>query len=442
VVAREIVATEPDVAAFSCVTDNYRHQIQVAAEVKRLRPGILTVFGGVHPTAVPGRVLHRPEVDAVALGEAEISFPQFLAACRRTGSGLGLPTDAVTGFVFRHDGRIVGDFQEGSRVSNLDQLPFPCKAPFVAALPDTGTYYFIMTSRGCPFQCAYCHNSTRHEGSGAKRVWQRSVDNVLAELSWAKDNFPVRYVLFVDDCFTTHGRFLTDFCPRYRQEIGLPFWCLTHPLYLTADKVRLLRDAGCNSITIGVQSLTPEINRDIINRQSDQARIAEQIRLLRQAGILVQVDHILGLPGDTVEREEKSALFYADHRPDILSVFWLTYYPRVAILETAKAHGLITDADIEQLEEGEKIAPGNFHLGGSLRDAAPYYAISFLMNYIPLLPRALTRFLVRTRIYRWFRITNFYLALALPRFFISLVNPRYIVGRSNIRRLVDRILGR
>jgi anaerobic magnesium-protoporphyrin IX monomethyl ester cyclase len=439
-VARAVVATEPQVAAFSCVTDNYRHQLQVAAEVKRLRPGTVTVFGGVHPTSVSERVIARPEVDAVAIGEAELSFPDFLGRCTLRGDRVGLPARAVPGFMFKKSGRVVGRCQEGPLVKDLDSLPFPFKDPFVAAWKDGGTFYMVITSRGCPFKCSYCFNSYCLHGRGGLSLRQRSVDNVIQELVWAKNKYGVKYFLFLDDCFTTNKAWLAEFCRRYPGEVGRPFWCLTHPLYLNRDKVRMLKLAGCNSITIGVQSLSEEINTRILHRQSDRRKIAEDIGLLKEAGIMVQVDHILGIPEDSLALEEEAALFYSRHKPDILSIFWLTYYPKVAIIDIARDKGLLSDRDIERLEEGFKITPGNFHLGGSVKESKDYFGISLLLNYTPLLPGWLIRFLVRSGLYRRLSLRNFYLAVALPRVLISLKNKRDIIGRSNLVRFLNKWL--
>jgi anaerobic magnesium-protoporphyrin IX monomethyl ester cyclase len=439
-VAQAIIDTRPQVVAFSSVTDNYRYQLQVASRVKDLLPGAMKVFGGVHPTAVPERVIRRPEVDAVAIGEAEISFPAFLRACSVSAGRVRPPSRAVRGFVFKKGRTLVGRFEEGPIVSDLDSLPFPSKDAVVAAMKDTGSFYSIMTSRGCPFKCSYCFNSYCMHGRGGRSLRQRSVDNVLKELAWAQSRFDVKYVMFIDDCFTTNTRWLTEFCPRYRSEVGLPFWCLTHPLYLNGEKIKTLKLAGCNSITIGVQSLSEEINARILNRQSDRKKIAEDIRGFKDHGILVQVDHILGIPEDSLDVEEEAVRFYSEHKPDILSVFWLTYYPKVAILDTALDKGILTARDIDRLEEGLKVTPGNFHLGGSLRDSRKYYAISFLLNYVPLLPRFLIRLLVKTRLYRGLVIRNFYLAVALPRVLISLKNKRDIIGRSNLVRFINKWL--
>ena len=78
-----IRAQRPDVLACSVLTNNYRWMLGVAREAKRMLPRLRVVFGGVHPSAVPDRVLARDEVDVVCVGEGDVAFPALLRALER-----------------------------------------------------------------------------------------------------------------------------------------------------------------------------------------------------------------------------------------------------------------------------------------------------------------------------------------------------------------------
>ena len=75
-----IAAQRPDVLAFSALTGTYRWMLGVAAEAKAMLPGVRTVFGGVHASAVPDRVLANPQVDYVCVGEGDLAAFSFCAA--------------------------------------------------------------------------------------------------------------------------------------------------------------------------------------------------------------------------------------------------------------------------------------------------------------------------------------------------------------------------
>jgi hypothetical protein len=148
---------------------------------------------------------------------------------------------------------------------------------------------------------------------------------------------------------------------------------------------------------------------------------------------MVQVDHMLGLPGDTVRIEEESVLFYNRIRPDLISVFWLVYYPKTAITDAAVEEGRIDGNRLDRLEEGLPLSGDSYGTihdpSACLDDPRPYYAVSFLMNYLPFMPRWLVSFLIRSGAYRIFRVENFLVSHALPRAIHSVVHRKYFHRR-------------
>jgi len=439
-IAEQIAGTYPHVVAFSCVTDNYQFQKDCAKAVKSILPKVVTIFGGIHVTAVPENVLKSHEVDCIAIGEAEISFPLFLDKCEITDGGLILPSDSIPGIVFKKDGQIIGDFVHGE-LADLNVLPFPYKKPFYASLKAFSHEYKIMTSRGCPYKCSYCFNSYINEMRGKSIIRRRTVENVIAELLWAKENYSFKYVLFLDDSFTTNKEWLIEFCKQYKERINLPFACIAIPQYIDKEKAEALSRAGCIDMQIGVQSISEqEICQKILHRKSDNKKIAQTIRLLRDAGIIVQVDHMLGVPEDTLEIQEQSVLFYNQFRPNRISVFWLTYYPKTPIIEIALQKGILSEDDVNDINDGVRLTAASSYTGGSMRDPSPYYGIAFLLNYIPLMPKWLVKFLVIKRLYRIFSIRNFLISTAFPRALQSIFNRKDFRGRSNMLRFINKYL--
>lgn len=149
-----------------------------------------------------------------------------------------------------------------------------------------GKDYPIMTQRGCPFSCSFCIESRYQEMFGKKdSLRRRTVDVVLEELHWAKDHLDINTVLFYDDVFTVNPGWLREFLPRYKQEIGLPFWCYTYPTTHNRELLQLLKDSGCMSITMGVQSGSERILRDYYNRPTKIRRVIEAGKEIVEVGI-------------------------------------------------------------------------------------------------------------------------------------------------------------
>jgi len=132
--------------------------------------------------------------------------------------------------------------------------------------------YSIMTQRGCPFSCHFCIESKYQDMFGRKNSLRRkSIDLIMEELHWAKDHLDIKKVMFYDDVFTVHPRWLDEFLPRYRDEIGLPFWCYTYPTTHTPELLAKLKDAGCVAVTMGVQSGSERVLKEHFNRPTNPA---------------------------------------------------------------------------------------------------------------------------------------------------------------------------
>jgi len=437
-ISDDICHTEPDIVAFSCVTDNYQHQLQCSRALKKKQKHIATIFGGVHPTALPENTLLESSVDAVAIGEAERSLVELLNTAEVSGT-FSFPDDPIRGIIFKKYGASIGVPVEG-KLAKLDSLPFPYKQPFLSVLRDSSHEYRIMTSRGCLYHCSYCFNSYMRRLRGSKAIRRRSIDNVIEELLLAKKEFAVKRIMFVDDSFAASKTWVSAFCAKYRANIGLPFACIANPNHIDEETSGVLASAGCVNVQLGIQSLSESICAQVLDRKSSNAQIGRAIQHLKKSKIMVQVDHLLGIPGDTVQVQEASVRFYNTYRPNLISIFWLTYYPKTTIVGMAQNAGVITQSDINSIEQGFRLTPESYLTGGSLRNPKPYFSISFLLNWLPLLPGWFVTILLRSRVYRLFRIRNYLLSTALPRVIQSVFNKNDFRGRSHIVRFFGKAL--
>lgn len=436
-IAKSMLDAGANVAAFSCVSDNFRHQLRCARQLKKLNPGIITVFGGVHVTAVPEIAIGYDEVDCIAIGEADVSFPEFLSAVRNNGGTL--PDSAINGIVFKRAGALVGEFKEGPLADMTDAI-FPQKALVLPHVPDMKYEYRIMTSRGCPYKCSYCFNSQYHAMRGRNALRRRGVANVIDELKLAVKEFNPRYVNFLDDCFTMDRRWLSEFCQRYAAEIALPFACITSPNNINETVAAELRAAGCINIQIGVQTFSEALSREVLERMNNNQKIMQAIACLKKEKMFVQVDHMLGIPGDTIETQEQGLLLYNQCRPNCINVFWLTYYPGTSIVGKALQMGLLSARDVERIKHGYRLGEESYTLfGGDIKEPQRYYAVACMLNYLPLLPGFLAGFIIRTGIYRAFRTNNYLLSVALPRVILCIFNKKDFRGRVHLIRFYEKL---
>ncbi len=382
---RRAVALKPDVVAMSVLTNTYQSGLQMARSI-RDQTGARVIFGGVHPSAVPEVVIAEDAVDAVCIGEGDVAFPAYLRAL-----STGDDRTPIDNLWFKGPGGTpVRGVQSGFE-QDLDALPFPDKELYAEEF-DISNLYMTITGRGCPYRCTFCFNNfwaklPQRSGTRAGRyVRQRSVDHVIAELKYAKQRWGIRYVDFEDDVFSVDKKWTRAFLQAYREEIRVPWMCLTHPKYVDQDIVDWMREADCRWVQVGIQSLDEHYKHKTMKRYEKVGDVAWAIDAFERAGIGVRGDHIFGAAGEPAESQEVARQFYAAHTPRRISTYWMTYLPGVEITTEALARGELTPEALAAIERGER---ADFHGHGAVTDAAElrvfanYEALFRMMPAVP-----------------------------------------------------------
>lgn len=215
------------------------------------------------------------------------------------------------------------------------------------------TGYQTMTSRGCPYSCAYCINDTIRKMYGGKKLRWRSVSHVMEELMWVKMNMPyVDYIWISDDEFMARKLDdLREFCQEYKKKIGLPFSCLVSPLTVTEEKMALLVDAGLVYVQMGIESGSARM-QELFNRKNmDNARMMKAITIINKFKDTMyppSYDFLVDVPFEADEDKIENLRFISEiPKPYRLQPFTLILYPGTKLYEMAKQRGLITDERLE-----------------------------------------------------------------------------------------------
>jgi len=389
-VANAAASCRADLIAFSAYTVNYRWAMDMAGRIRK-KSDTPIIFGGPHATAAPLRVIANPEVDAVVVGEGEDAILEILENMR--GGKLG---DKPIRNVWR---KLNGGFDRQPPrpyIRNLDDLPFPDKDLFYQKIPSFADSYMIITSRGCPYKCAFCSNSMYHDlYCGEKNhVRRRSPGNVIEELRQAKKKYKIQAISFWDDVFTLEARWLDEFAGLYN-EIGIPYDCYTHPLALDEHRVKTLAESGCFRVKIGLQTVSDQTRRKLLDRAGSAASVGKAIDLLHKHGISVGVDHMLGLPGEGRAEQEMAAQFYADVRPERINSYWMLYLPGAKIIEYSRHDGILSDKEIADIEEGLGQTSYIYADPKSAPDTWKLRSYQTFFDILPLLPGSWAKWMAK-----------------------------------------------
>ncbi|MBN1424001.1 B12-binding domain-containing radical SAM protein [Candidatus Fermentibacteria bacterium] len=331
---------QPEVVGYSSMTGEHCRLLALNARLKE-DYRFISVFGGPHATFFP-RLVDEPGLDAICRGEGDVAFVEF---CRRVACGEDW--EATPNFVARRHGRTIEN-PLLPLIDDLDSLPFPDRELMYEADPSlrAESHKVFFATRGCPYDCSYCFNHRYGElyrGMGPM-VRHRSPEKVVDEIDEVRSRYPLGVVWIDDDTFLLkpHG-WMERFARAYRQRIGLPLSCNVRADLVTESVIRLLRDAGLNSVWMGVECGNEEVSRRILRRNLSTDQIRAAAGVLRDAGVMVVTQNLLGLPVDKPYEIDKETLdLNLRIRPTYAWSSILYPYPGTAIEAYAREHGFLT----------------------------------------------------------------------------------------------------
>jgi radical SAM superfamily enzyme YgiQ (UPF0313 family) len=338
------IRLRPDVVGYTVYTGPHTWYLELNQRIRARLPGVFSIFGGPHPTFFP-EMIERDGVDGICIGEGEYATLDLLNALENDGDDAARLTElAIANWWFKLNGEVVRNpLRPLLTGEELDALPFADRELVYAAHEQSRLTKIkpFITGRGCPYDCAFCFNkaySDLYEGQG-RRYRRRSPDNVIRELQEVTTRHDVRFVLFMDDTFILQDKWLNEFMTRYRAEVGLPFWCQVRANLVTDEKVALFKDAGCVSVSFGLEAGNDRLRNAVLNRNMSREEILGAAEILRRHDITFMTNNMLGLPTGTLEDDFETLDLNAQCRPAYANVFLFQPYPKTALGEWAYEQG-------------------------------------------------------------------------------------------------------
>lgn len=324
----------PDVVAYSAMSPEIKVFLSADETVRAWSQGkrVLRIMGGAHATYFP-EVLAEFDLDAICLGEGDNAFPEVLRRFESNG-----PLSGIANILARGDN--ITDLKK-ELISDLDNLPFIDRELYYEAAPRYRQLAMrgFMAGRGCPYDCSYCHNHAFKElfrGCG-KIVRRRSVEHVLAEMKQVLEHSPhVRLIKISDDTFAhTVDEWLLSFLSLYKKEINLPFYCLMRSNTLTDKMAGLLREAGCISIGMSVESGNERIRNEILHRGLTDKLVISSFENAQRHGLRTYGNTLLALPGTSFADDLDSFRFTKSLKMTVPTFGIFSPYPKTRLYDFA-----------------------------------------------------------------------------------------------------------
>jgi anaerobic magnesium-protoporphyrin IX monomethyl ester cyclase len=293
---------------------------QIAGECRKVNPSCKVVIGGAHATARPGDF---PYADHVIQGYGE---GPMLALC-----GKEAPVDLFT-FPAYH---LVNLRSYSRKIHGKVSLPY-------------------LTSRGCPFKCAFCGLSSLHSMGGLHMEQPQVIRKHLERI---KGEFGIDRINFQDDIFTLNKERLSAILDTVKA-LDLRFRCMGRAGYDTEDTYKRLADAGCEQIAWGIESGSQYI-LDRMNKATTARENHNVIKWAKQNGIIARAFFIIGFPGETKETLAETRRFIEDADPDQYFVSKFVPYPGTDVGDHPAKYGIINkSADYNKYYQVSKDGTG------------------------------------------------------------------------------------
>lgn len=325
--------------------------------LRRKFPNLKILIGG--PDVYDCKSYLEAGANAYCIGEGEKTIIELVAYCKGE-----LDISQVKGVAYQKNGQIQRT-PPRNPIENLDELPVPAWDKYdlnryhdYHVFDMRHPYTSIIASRGCPFRCAYCV-SHRIWGNKYRR---RSPGHVMKEIDYLTAKQGVRYITFQDDIWSWLD---DDWAKTVCQELinrkyNLKWRCILHPLSFLKSRQEILpmmKKAGCTSISLGLQSASKTILKNINRSPKEPEALAELIDIMKKLEILNNTEFIFGLPGETEGTIEESIRYALKIKPTFCAFYTLSVLPGSDIWQMKKQgdfHSLPDDFIKEKCKEAAR----------------------------------------------------------------------------------------
>lgn len=325
---------DPDVVGLSTLTCEAPLMEEIASLVKSLNPKIQVVLGGPHVNSLKEKALTSRNIDVVVFHEGEEIIVELLKAFEQQRSDLS----TIVGIAF-WQGELPFSTGIREKIQNLDDLPTPkwdlCDFSFYSKQKSWNgiTRYPLiaplMTSRGCPYQCTFCHHSF------GLTVRVRAPESIVAEMRHLYDTYGVREFHVVDDIFNVQPKRAIKVCQLIvdsGMKVALSFPNGLRADIMTDELLEWLVKAGTYKINYGFETVTPRLQK-VLRKGVNVKKAQDIFAKTSDSGIITGAYFMLGIPTETEEEMNNTVAYAIDSKLDNAGFFKPTAYPGTQLYE-------------------------------------------------------------------------------------------------------------
>ncbi len=347
---KNALKNEMDQHAFTVVGISFQaiQHTEATQATKFLRqeyPGTKIVVGGAFPSASPEACIKNPDIDVVCCGEGELTMLELLQAWEN-----GRPLHSVRGIVFRNENGQVVQTSPRALIEDLNEMPFAAyhlldMDPYIRArhASDFVSRKYrcieLITSRGCPYRCIYCHSIF------GKRFRGRSPQNVVDEILLLHNKFGIKEFVIWDDTFTLdlqRAKAICDLIIRSEANVVLQLRNGVRPESMDEELMAKLKKAGTETMCVGIETAVWRVQK-LIKKNLRIKSVEALLDLAAKYKITTIGFMMLGFPGETIQEIKESIRWASNSKLDYTFFSIATPYPGTELHDIAVREGYLKE---------------------------------------------------------------------------------------------------
>jgi len=348
-VRKELRKYKPDVVGISSMTVSYGKAIELAKEIKQ-NMEIPCLIGGVHISTLPSSL--TKEFDLGIIGEGEQTTLELVQLYEKYGEFSEKKLKEIKGVAYYKDGKVVLT-ERRELITPLDKIPIPDRSfldpSYFKPRPifftnEIGREGHILTTRGCPYRCAFCSTSVFWQ-----KVRAHSVERVCEEVKELVDKYHVDSIQVWDDLFTYNKKRLRKIAKMLKEEgitEKVQFSCQPRANLVDDELCEILKDINVKTVSFGFESGSDKTLGYLKKGTVTVEQNKRAIQMCKKHGFKVFGSLMFGSPGETLD-DMKQTLdlidFMKENGAELIWAFVTTPFPGTEIWKIAKQKGMVSD---------------------------------------------------------------------------------------------------